>query len=120
MTKITKAEMELMRIIWATAEPVTSGGLLERLPAGNEWKPTTVLTFLSRLAEKGLLTVEKRGKTNLYAAAVTEEAYRAQETACFLEDVHGGSVKSLIAALYDADGLTPTELDELRSWLARR
>lgn len=120
MTKITKAEMELMRILWSSDIPLTSSQLLEQLPDANDWKPTTVLTFLSRLAEKGMVQIEKRGKSNWYRPAVSEAEYRAQETTSFLEDVHGGSVKSFIASLYDADGLSAEELDELRQWLAGR
>ena len=119
MAKITRSEMELMRIIWAAKAPVSSTELLEHLPEG-QWKNTTVLTFLTRLAEKGMVLVEKRGKSNFYSPALTEDDYRAQETASFLTDIHGGSVKSLIASLYDADGLTGTELDELKHWLEER
>ena len=119
MVKISKAEMELMRIIWAENRPLTCAELLERLPQG-QWKNTTVLTFLSRLVEKGMVHVEKQGKSNRYTAAVLENAYRAEETASFLEDIHGGSVKSLIASLYDADGLTQAELEELKQWLEGR
>lgn len=111
--------MELMRLLWEEDGPITSTELLERLPAG-QWKTTTVLTFLTRLAEKGMVRVEKRGKNNFYSPDVTEEEYRAQETKGFLADMHGGSVKSLIASLYDADGLTPAELEELRRWLETR
>lgn len=120
MTKISKSEMELMQLIWESTAPVTCGELLERLPAGRDWKNTTVLTFLSRLAEKGVVTVNRNGKANVYTAAVSREAYLGQETASFLEDMHGGSVKNFIAALYNTEGLSREEIAELKTWLANK
>lgn len=120
MTKMSKSELELMRIIWGNAAPVTCGELLDLLPTGRSLKTTTVLTFLSRLAEKGMVLVTKRGKANVYTAAVSESAYRGQETMSFLEDMHGGSVKSFITTLYNSDELTKSEIDELKAWLSER
>jgi len=120
MTKISKSEMELMQIIWEHAAPITSGEVLERLPLGRDWKNTTVLTFLSRLAEKGMVQVEKQGKANVYKALVSEKSYRGKETVSFLEDVHGGSVKSFMASLVDSNELTQQEIDELKDWLSKR
>lgn len=120
MTKMSKSELELMRIVWGKAAPVTCGELLELLPTDKSWKTTTVLTFLSRLAEKGMLRVKKRGKANVYTAAVSESAYRGQETMTFLEDMHGGSVKSFITTLYNSEDLTKDEIDELKAWLSER
>lgn len=120
MTKISNAEGELMKLIWEHAEPITCAELLQRLPDGRCWKTTTVLTFLSRLAEKGMVSVQKNGKTNVYSAAVTEEAYLAGESQSFLENMHGGSVKSFIAALHGSGKLTQGEIAELRDWLNKQ
>lgn len=120
MTKMSKSETELMRLIWASTHPVTCGELLALLPTDKSWKTTTVLTFLSRLADKGMVSVTKQGKANVYGAAVNESEYRGQETRSFLEDMHGGSVKSMIASLYDSEELTKDEIDELKAGLSKR
>ena len=39
----------------------------------------TVSTFLTRLVEKGVLTVERRGRSNFYTPAVTEQGYHKLE-----------------------------------------
>lgn len=61
--KMSDAEAEVMRVIWAAEGPVTSQAVLAELNKRKDWKPTTVLTFLSRLTEKGLLRTEKRKRS---------------------------------------------------------
>ena len=84
------------------------------------WKQPTVLTFLSRLVEKGLLETEKRGKLRSYTAAMTREAYKNSETRDFLAQLYGGSVQNLVACMADGGGIPPEELETLRVWLKER
>lgn len=118
--KMSDAEAEVMRVIWAAEGPVTSQVVLAELNKQKDWKPTTVLTFLSRLTEKGLLRTEKRKKVNFYTPALSEEEYKHLETRAFLDSVHKGSVKNFIAALYDADDIKPQEIEELKKWFSER
>ncbi|WP_334073918.1 MULTISPECIES: BlaI/MecI/CopY family transcriptional regulator [Paenibacillus] len=118
--KMSDAETDVMRVVWAADGPVTSQAVLAELNKRKDWKPTTVLTFLTRLAEKGLLRVEKQKKVNFYTPVVTEEEYKHLETRAFLETVHEGSVKNLLAALYDADDISPEEIKELKKWFSER
>ena len=57
---------------------------------------------------------EKRGKAYYYSPAIDESAYKAQETGRFVEKLHGGSVRSMIAALCDSRELTPEDVEKLR------
>ncbi len=120
LTKISEAEKEIMSIIWASGGPVTSHDILEQLPPEREVKVTTVLTFLTRLAAKGLVSVTKKGKQNYYTPLVTEEEYKRFESKSFLRAIHGGSLKSFVAALCDDDEISPEEIEELKRWLADR
>ncbi|WP_071431327.1 BlaI/MecI/CopY family transcriptional regulator [Angelakisella massiliensis] len=113
--KISQSEMKIMRLIWNSTEPLTAAQLMEQLPQEG-WKPTTLLTFLSRLEEKGFVTISKRRRQNTYSARVTEQQYKTMETRAFLEQIHGGSTASLLSALCDAQPLTPEEAQELRRW----
>lgn len=117
LQRMSEAEMEIMEVIWSLPSPCTSAEIQKGLPAENSWKPTTLLTFLARLAEKGLLASEKRGKQNLYRPLVSRETYLAQETRSFLSTLHGGSLRSFIAALNAGEKLSEQELSELRQWL---
>mgnify|MGYP003379471416 CR=1 FL=1 len=87
---------------------------------GKRLETTTVLPFLSRLVEKGLLETEKRGKLRSYTAAMTREAYKNSETRDFLAQLYGGSIQNMVACMADGGGISPEELEALRVWLKER
>lgn len=113
---MSESEAEIMRLFWDAETPMTSARVIALLE-GRGWKPSTIWTFLGRLVEKGLLRAEKKGKTNTYSPALSEQEYRKAQTMRFLENVHGGSIKSFFAALSGGSALTAAELEELKSWL---
>ena len=107
--------MKIMALIWENGGVVTTAWLTQRL-GETGWKATTILTFLARLEEKGFLTVRKNGRQNLYEAAISREEYQREETQSFIRQIHGGSYKSLFAALCAPGQLTAGEVEELRRW----
>ncbi len=113
--RLPDAELEVMQIVWHAGQPVTSGYVQEH--AAQAWKTTSVLTFLSRLCGKGFLQRDKCGKQNLYTPLVDEESYLRQESASFLQRVHRGSFKNLVASLADAGALKQEDIAELRAFL---
>ena len=81
---------------------------------GYELAYTTVMTILSRLHEKGLLTRTKVGRRYVYLPS----AKAAGTKASILERVHEklfrGTRLAPIAALLDTEALDPAELRALR------
>ena len=114
--KISEAEMEIMKIVWASGEEITTNDILNSLPKDNLWKLTTVLTLASRLIKKGILKTDKRGKTNYYTEIMSEEEYKEVQSRMFLEEVHSGSIKSFIATLYNGKKVNKKDLEELKEW----
>lgn len=115
---LSESEMEVMRAVWASPTPVTSGEMLERFSAKG-WKIQTVSTFLTRLVEKGALKIEKRGRGNLYSPALTPEEYRRREARSVIDALYGGSMLDFMAAFYGGGDADRRELDELRRWFER-
>ena len=115
MKRLPDAELEVMQAVWSLEPPVTAAEVQQKAPS--DWKATGVLTFLSRLCDKGFLSGEKEGRQNLYTPLITREAYLQRESRSFVERVCGGSVKNLVASLSDAGALTENDLDELRAFL---
>ena len=113
--KLSDSEMKIMALIWENGGVVTTAWLTQRL-GETGWEATTILTFLARLEEKGFLTVRKNGRQNLYEAAISREEYQREETQSFIRQIHGGSYKSLFAALCAPGQLTAGEAEELRRW----
>jgi predicted transcriptional regulator len=111
--RMSEAEKQIMEIIWQAERPVTTAEILQRLPAGNTWKQNTVITFLARLMEKGIVKATRVGKANHYEPCLTEQEYRRFETRQFINEVHKGSVLGLISALCDSGDLTKEDIEKL-------
>lgn len=116
--RLPDAELEVMQTIWSLGTQVTAAEVQQH--ADKDWKMTSVLTFLSRLCDKGFLFCTKEGRQNLYTPLVSEEDYRQRESIGFLRRLCGGSVKNLVASLSDAGALTEQDIDELRAFLDRQ
>ena len=110
--RISDTELEIMNILWHSSEPLSSSEVFDRLKTG--WKYPTVTTLLGRLTDKGAVHHEKRGKAYYYSPAIDEAAYKAEATGRFIEKLHGGSVRSMVAALCESRELTAEDVEKLR------
>lgn len=113
--QLPEAELMVMQLIWERQPPVTATEI--QANAAREWKATSVLTFLSRLCNKGFLTCHKEGRQNFYTPLVTREEYLRWESVGFVQRLCGGSVKNLVASLSEAGALTEQDITELRAFL---
>lgn len=116
---LPNSELELMMILWRAGVPLTRMEIEERLPKKRTLSKTTILSFLSRLEEKGFVLVEKEGRNNRYLPLVQESEYLKQESGSILKKLYGSSVKKFVAALYDGDGLSKEQIAELKDYLDR-
>ncbi|MBE1556101.1 BlaI/MecI/CopY family transcriptional regulator [Sporosarcina limicola] len=113
LQRISDAEKQIMVFIWGTGSPVTTSEIMKGLPEENAWKQNTVITFLARLIEKGIIKATRIGRAYHYEACITEQEYRNSETKQFIKDVHKGSVFGLITALCENDDLTKEDIESL-------
>ncbi len=114
---LPNSELELMMIIWKAGRPMTRTEIEKHLPEERQLSKTTVLSFLSRLEEKGYLRVEKEGRNNCYIPMVKEKDYLEQESSSILKKLYGNSVKRFVAALYDGKELSKNQILELKDYL---
>ena len=116
--RIPESELEIMQIIWKEEAPVSRMTIERALQEKHPLAPTTILTLLTRLCEKGFLSLRKEGRSNLYEPLVTEREYLACESRSFLDRVFGGSVAGFATALCDS-GIKKEELEELKRMLEK-
>lgn len=116
--RLPESELEIMQIIWRNPVPVSRLTIEDALQQVHPLAPTTILTLLTRLCEKGFLMLEKDGRTNLYTPLVSEREYLASESRSFLNRLFDGSVAGFAAALCDS-GIKKEELEELRQLLEK-
>lgn len=119
MKRISDAEQEVMMTIWNAEEDIdiTSSYILNQLGEEKGWKKTSVLTFLSRLVEKGYLSCEKDGKTNIYTSLVSYENFTQKESKNILEKLYHNSLKNFVTSLYDGEKLSKEDVSELKEFL---
>ena len=118
MKRLPESELEIMQIVWKKPAPVSRMTIEVDLEKSHSLAPTTILTLLTRLCEKGYLSLEKDGRTNLYSPLVSERDYLASESRSFLDRLFDGSVANFATALCDS-GITKEELEELRQLLEK-
>ena len=114
--RLPDAELEVMQAIWSCEEPVSRADIDGILKDTHPMAPTTLLTLLTRLSEKGFVRIEKEGRSSRYYPLVSKQEYLAQQSNRFLQKLCGGSLSVFASALCDS-GLTKEEIAELRSLL---
>ena len=116
--RLPDAELEVMQAIWACEPPVARTDIDEILKDTRPMAPTTLLTVLTRLSEKGFVQIQKDGRSARYIPLIARQDYLAQQSRCFVQKVCRGSLSAFAAALCDS-GLTKEELALLRELLER-
>lgn len=118
LTRLPDAELEVMQALWSLdAYPAHTGDIAARLD--RDWKAPTLLKLLSRLEDRGFVRGEKAGRANLYTPLVAREDYLKAESRSFLQRLHGGSLPSLVAALYPDAKLTQEDIAALERILEK-
>ena len=110
---ITDSEYAIMRILWKAEKQMTVADVVRELD-GNDWTASTVSTFLQRLLKKEVIACDKKGKTNLYYPLLKQSEYDLSETENFLSKIYKGSVKNLVAALYENKKLSSEDMSDLK------
>ena len=116
--RLPDAEQEVMQAIWACQSPVSRTDIENILFKEHPMAMTTLLTLLTRLSEKGFITIAKNGRRSYYTPLIAQEDYLASQSKTFFEKLCGRNISTFAAALCDS-GLTKEEIAELRSLLER-
>lgn len=113
--QITESEYEIMKILWGADEPLSMGEIYKGLSGmGKSWSKNTAATLLSRLCEKGVCAYEKRGTHHYYYPVIEKKDYSTDEAKSFISKLFGGSVKNMVASLYENDELSKKDIEELK------
>ena len=110
-------ELEVMKTVWGRSE-VAVADVVEALRP-RKLHYNTVMTVMNRLARKGFLRRQARGRAYAYQASVSREevsrAYLGQVTRHFF----GGSVSRTVAALLGSERPSAKGSVRLRELLGR-
>lgn len=116
MVKLSDREWLVLGVLWDTGGAAL-GELTLALQKDTGWNRNTVLTYLTRMEAKGLVSINKEGYPRLYRAALSREACQAQARNSFLKQVYRGSTGNLVAAFLKEKPISEEERRELRRLL---
>ena len=114
-SRITDAELEIMRALWASEEPMTLAQLKAALAERHGWSGDTTKSLLRRLCEKGAVGQEKR-KVYCYRPLVARDQLGRYHTQKLIDKLYAGSAKAMVAALVEHEQLDARDVGELRDY----
>lgn len=113
--RLPDSELLIMKTIWGADTPIGTGKIIELINQNNDWSRSTIQVLLSRLCERGFLSMEKNGRLKYYTPLIKEEDYLSKETKTFVKHFYNNSYKKLIASLVQDHTLSDTDYDEILS-----
>lgn len=111
MKQLTKAEEQIMQILWDLKEAIVKDVVDEF----NNPKPayTTVATVLKVLGNKGFVSFKKIGNTYLYAPAVSKKDYTKVQFSSLLKNYFNGSFPKMATFFAKENNMNIEELEEM-------
>ena len=111
MKELTKAEEEIMQVLWMLESAFIKDILIE-LPVP---KPayTTVSTIVRILQQKGFIGHETHGKFHKYHPLITKEEYTKTFMKGFVKKYFSGSYQQMVSFFTKENNLSLHELEQL-------
>ena len=111
--QLTKSETQVMNALWGLPDSQGySSEIMSRLP-DPKLAPTTLLTFLKILKDKGFVESVKKGKAHLFIAVVKREDYLRHYMADVKTAFFGGSLSSLVSFFAKEENLSEQEINDI-------
>lgn len=114
--KLSEREWTVLNALWETGG-AELGTLVNVLFSQTEWNRNTVLTYLTRMENKGLVRIDKETSPHIYYAVLDRESCQQKERQSFLNRVYSGSAGELIAAFLKEEPISQAERERLRKIL---
>lgn len=117
--ELSACEAPIMKIIWESESDISIPELTKQLNIqyGKEYARTTVVTFLTRLAGKGYVTTERRGRVSYVQALKSAQEYKQLLARRETEFWFHGSLAEFVQALSMSSPITKEELQKVRELL---
>ncbi|MCK7589126.1 BlaI/MecI/CopY family transcriptional regulator [Subsaxibacter sp. CAU 1640] len=111
MKQLTKAEEEIMQILWQLKK-ANVRAIIHELP---EPKPAynTVSTIVRILENKRFVDYEKEGKGHLYFPVVQKQEYSNQSLHTLVDNYFQGSFKSMVSFFVKKNDISLNELESV-------
>lgn len=113
--ELGEAELAVLRVLWDHG-PLTVREVMQHLhERGRRVAYTTVMTFLSRLEQKGILASDKGDVAYVYRPKVTRERVTESRMNAVLDELFDGAAGPAVLHLVENQRLSPEDLARLRT-----
>jgi BlaI family penicillinase repressor len=111
MRELTRAEEEVMQVLWK----IEKGFVKEILEHFPDPKPAynTVSTITRILQEKGFVSHKAYGRTHEYFPVVSKEDYSKNHLKVFVKDYFSNSFKKMVSFFAQEKGLSLREMEDI-------
>ena len=113
--QLGEAELEVLNILWDEGTCTVRDVMQHLHNRGRAVAYTTVMTFLSRLEQKGYAKSDKSDLAYVYKAAVAREKVRHSRLQSLVEQLYNGSACPLVLQLMETEKFTREEISQLQS-----
>jgi predicted transcriptional regulator len=116
MKELTRAEEELMQILWRLKKAFIND-ILDEIP---DPKPAynTVSTIIRILEKKGFVSHQAFGKAHEYYPLVSKKEYTRSYFGHFLKNYFGNSYREMVSFFTSDNSLDLKDLEELKQAMA--
>ena len=121
--EITPSEWQIMEVLWACSEPLTSSEVYKRMQGNVDMSQRMVRVLMNRLSQKDILgyTVDEHDSRvyHYYVRRSREECVK-EKSRRFVDSYFSGSGTNAMAALLQSFALTDEQIKELEEILKNR
>jgi BlaI family penicillinase repressor len=112
--ELGSGELDVLKILWDRG-PSTVREVMEILHSrGRRVAYTTVLTFLVRLDQKGVVVCDKSEHAHIYRAKVSRQQITLGRLRAMVRDLYDGAAAPMVLQLMSSEKFTPDELAQLQ------
>ena len=116
MTRLSEKEWKVLDSLWDN-EGAELKTIVDSLHQHTGWNKNTVLTYLTRMENKGLVRIDKEHTPHTYHSNVDRKTCQKQESRSFLDTVYQGSAADLITAFLKEEKMDEEEIAKLKQML---
>jgi len=111
MRELTRAEEEIMQVLWK----IKKGFVKEILEHFNEPKPAynTISTIVRILQEKGFVSHKAYGRTHEYFPIISKDDYSKMHLKTFVKDYFSNSFEKMVSFFAREKGISVKEMEEI-------
>ena len=117
--RISDAEWQVMRVLWCKS-PATVKEVIGILSNKTTWKAETIRTLINRLAKKGAIGFEKKGRRHYFFPLVSQEECVRAEADTFLSRAGAAMLKPILTAFIEKEELSDKDIEEIQRIIEKK